>query len=573
MTKVLSGTLNLGFLMLLSKIAILVVVTYSVPLGLVYLSYVMCLELVRRQLRFKCDLVILGIILILGLSCFNLHVFLEQLRVSITIFKHVLSIDAINQVMNYQVSHLAQLYKDGLFIVLVLPLGLRIIRDFYHETLAKRTAQPLVDNMDNESISQGVWVGEKKLNISLKIILSDKELNQHCLVVGTTGAGKTTTLLTFVDSAASRGLPLVYLDGKGSLDLADKLQVIADKYGRKLKVFSLRPKESIQSLACYNPLSSGTATEWKNRIMALFGQAEGRGQEHFSLGEQNYINFVANVLAKLNKPVDLRVFLAFLEHPDMLLATAHEIDATMGRKIAQLHNENENIRTLVGDVVKLLELFIYSDYGKLFSTVDQAGVSQDNVIKLKESILNKEMVLFLFDASAYPEDTRKVAKMVINDLNSSFSDMGEFTKCFCIFDEFASYASDNLAETVSLQRSNGMHAIIGTQSITTVKLKAPDTKRIAEELIACCNTYIIQALNHVEDAETLSKVMGTRKALEVTSQIDSKVGGATGLGYVKRVDEFKIHPQTLKDLRTGEAIIYRKASELNPIKVKIRNIN
>jgi len=237
----------------------------------------------------------------------------------------------------------------------------------------------------------------------------------------------------------------------------------------------------------------------------------------------------------------------------------------MGAKLAKLHNDSD-ISKLVRDVVKLLELFIYSDYGSLFATK-----GMERVIRLKESILNNEMVLFLFDASAYPEDTRKVAKMVINDLNSSISDMRQFTKCFCVFDEFASYASDNLAETISLQRSNGMHAIIGTQSITTVKLKAADTKRIAEELIACCNTYIVQAVNHSEDAEILAKVMGTRKTYEVTSQIDSKQGGSTGLGSVKRVDEFKVHPQMLKDLRQGEAVIYRKAAWLDPVQIKVRN--
>lgn len=60
-----------------------------------------------------------------------------------------------------------------------------------------------------------------------QIEMSDEELNQHMLIIGTTGAGKTNTILNFVDSAISRNLPCVYLDGKGSVDLIDKLGSLA----------------------------------------------------------------------------------------------------------------------------------------------------------------------------------------------------------------------------------------------------------------------------------------------------------------------------------------------------------
>ena len=242
---------------------------------------------------------------------------------------------------------------------------------------------------------------------------------------------------------------------------------------------------------------------------------------------------------------------------------------------------------------------------------DTCGILKDNIINLTQSIANNEIVLFLFDASAYAEDTNKIAKMVISDINSSFADIGSsgnFTKCFCIFDEFASYASSNLAETISLHRSQGMHAIIGTQSIATVKLKNNDTKRIAEELIACCNTYITQAINHPADAETMAHIMGTKPGYTVTTQISNNpnnnlnnringhhhnhgmlnssqhkagmfslgsifgnnAGSASNISRsIRYGDEFKIQPQQLKSLRQGEAIIYRKVVGYDPIHVNI----
>ena len=90
-----------------------------------------------------------------------------------------------------------------------------------------------------------------------RIEMSDEELNQHMLIIGTTGAGKTNTILNFVDSAISRNLPCVYLDGKGSVDLIDKLRSLATKYNRVFKVFTLRPDASIPNLGIFaHPLET-----------------------------------------------------------------------------------------------------------------------------------------------------------------------------------------------------------------------------------------------------------------------------------------------------------------------------
>lgn len=562
---------------LLTRYNIAGIVLYTILLYIAYLEYIfkptltiiLVLHLILRyttQQRIICDLIGLIICTVSGLY-FSISATFDK-----TIALIALQLKQVQQqtyTFNSIIHNLSNWDNTLNFsLLLTLPLVCLNLKNYFtynkhckHYENSQQIVNYTTDNVQN--IPNSTKIG---FSNNTPTIITDQELNQHCLIVGTTGSGKTTTILNFVESAASRNIPVVYLDGKGSPDLIDKLAKIAKQNNKIFKVFTLRPNENIEHLAGYNPFSSGGATEWKNRIMSLFAQVEGKGQEHFSLGEQNFINFVANVLAKFakqNNLIDLRILLAFIEHPSKLIAVANKIDPVTATKLSNLYEKKE-IEQLTGDIIKLLELFIYSDYGKLFNTS-----ANSKVINLKESIQSNEIVLFLFDASAYKEDTNKVAKMVINDLNSCFASVNMFTKCYCIFDEFASYASNNLAETISLHRSNGLHAIIGTQSITTVKLKSNETKRIAEELIACCNTYIVQTLNHTEDVEIMSKTIGTRKTYEVTTQIDNKKGGQTGLGSIKYIDEFKIHPQTLKELKTGEAIIYNKVSKVPPSKIII----
>lgn len=458
----------------------------------------------------------------------------------------------------YQVTHIDFAHQFDLLALIWPVSAINFIQEFVnkHNHLKKTP--------NSEKLIKGVLLTDDN-----QVILEDAELNQHTLIIGTTGSGKTTTLMNFVESSARRNIPLIFLDGKGSSDLIDKMAQIAHNYQRKFKVFTLRPRKEMKFLAGYNPFATGNATEWKNRIMSLFAAVEGKGQEHFSLGEQNYINFVANILAQLPTKVDLRVFLAFLENPDKLLAVAHDQMPEIGKKLAKLNADSE-LSVLIGDVVKLLELFIYSDYGHLFNTFEM-----ENVINIQQSIVNKEMILFQFDASSYPEDTKKIAKIVINDINSTFAGFTEFTKCYCIFDEFASYASSNLAETISLHRSNGMHAVIGTQSIETVKLKSPETKRIAEELLACCNTYIVHTINLRADANTMADIMGNQKQYDVSLTIsndkDSSASDKTNKN-VKIIDAPKISPDQMMELKTGEAIIYRKSISKAPHKIKIRQL-
>jgi hypothetical protein len=60
-----------------------------------------------------------------------------------------------------------------------------------------------------EKLSQpddGTLIGIDEAGNTVKI--TDEELNGHCLVLGATGAGKTTTLMNFIESAARRGIPV-----------------------------------------------------------------------------------------------------------------------------------------------------------------------------------------------------------------------------------------------------------------------------------------------------------------------------------------------------------------------------
>ena len=409
--------------------------------------------------------------------------------------------------------------------------------------------------------------GDFDLGVDLEkgeiVRLTDRELNQHMFIIGTTGAGKTVAILNIATHAAQKNYPLIFLDGKGQVDLVAKLANIANDFNRKFRVFTLRPEaiddEYQQYVASYNPFAAGTFTEWKNRILALFAEVKGKGQQHFALLEEELINSVAQVLFKACKNVDLEFLYQSLTNIDFIVELAERAgDSKLAHKLENMDKE------LVKDVAIMLGLFVESSYGQLFKT---DGVA--NVISLREAIENNEIILFLLDSSAYKSDTEKMAKLIINDINSSFAEIIKPKYSYCVFDEFASYASSNLSDTVSLMRSKGMCAVIGTQSIVSVSLKSDETRRVAEELKSCCNTYLCLAINNEQDAEIMGKVFNTKDDFEVTTQIDVSVGGATGMGSSKLIKAFNVHPEQLKNLTVGEGFLYRKVAKIKPVKIRV----
>ena len=481
-------------------------------------------------------------------------------------FHEYMAVNGMLAFSKLQILKMGSIFCKSITYCLLPYVGIKLVFELYCSPSAmNKINEQNADRQAKVKYQGGDFLLGTNLTDGSSIKLTDEEMNQHMFIMGTTGAGKTTAILNMVVHAAEKGYPVIFLDGKGQLDLVERLSAIAVDSGRVFRVFTLRP-ESIDAeyqkyVATYNPFSAGTFTEWKNRILSLFAEVKGKGQQHYALLEEDLINAVAQILFKMGHTIDLEYLHNALTDVNVLIEFAKKTGETkLAAKLEAIDSE------LVKDVAIMLGLFVESSYGKLFETS-----SSTNVISLRNVLENNEIILFLLDSAAYKSDTEKMAKLIINDINSSFSELVKPKSSYCIFDEFASYASGNLSDTVSLMRSKGMHAIIGTQSVVSVSLKSEETKRVAEELKGCCNTYLCMAINNNEDAEIMGKIYNTSDTFEVTAQIDASIGGATGMGSSKVVKAFNVHPQQLQDLTKGEGFLYRKVARLKPVKIKVNN--
>ena len=500
-------------------------------------------------------------ILIVNFFHFNLALFIDYPHQFFAMYDSYGLVSAIDQfIIKANHSNTGQLYILVPYILFMLGLVIEHRRN-YNKMLSIKSSKQKIEVTTDDAISFGYEISGGK-----EVQITHKELNTHMYINGASGSGKTIAMLNFVIEAAMKKIPLIYIDGKGATELEEKISKIACEHGRTFRVFTLSP-DSVSEPNAYDFLGSGTFTEKKNRIMQLFIQADKAGTSYYQDNLETFVNRVFMVIYQQGLKIDLHRFLILITNINDLVEFAKKDVVLDDGSVVNWQRYFEEIRDMRPEnsprtrIITKLDPFIYSSYGYLFNVI-----AKDNVISLRQSIRNGEIVLFLLDASAFSLDTQRVAKMVISDINATFAELGKLKtpiKTFCCFDEFKNYETDAISKTISLHRSNGMHAIIGTQSLALID------KEIGNGILANCQTHLVMA-SADEDAMRFSEEFGKMDKMDTTTRIrEDRVSEL----ITKTIRAYKIDKQDIKDIvvNTGQGYLHRKAVGGKAVKIQVKH--
>lgn len=149
----------------------------------------------------------------------------------------------------------------------------------------------------------------------------ERLLEQHVLLLGTTGTGKTRMLELLILQAIARGEAVAIVDPKGDERLAQVVRTAAERAGRTFRYFSLpTPETSVR----YNPVGHyAQVREVADRIAALL-PAEGEAMSFRNYGWE-VVDTVARALAVAEEPVTLIALKRFaIDQPWALVRTILE---------------------------------------------------------------------------------------------------------------------------------------------------------------------------------------------------------------------------------------------------------
>lgn len=427
----------------------------------------------------------------------------------------------------------------------------------------KREPNPL--RMRRDRLRSGPfrsYLGESLVSEQAVYLTSEQRL-MHAEVVGSTGTGKSeSVLLPLLAHDIKSGRGAIVIDGKGDLELLDRIHFIVQKTGRfkDFYFFSLAHPEKSHS---YNPLLRGNATELKDKII---GSMVWNEEFYRRMAEQASLTLLKALKARpcpegATEPPPvlfgelhryLTDFKALKELRDT--TTDPELKEDLGKMLDRFDQNHKFLSGLIAD----LYLTSRSEFSK------RMDVLKPKIDLLKVYQHNK-VVYFQLNLQGYGETAKRLGRMILQDIRTISSQIQSGTResgrhFFPVFvDDASSFLDTNFIDFLNKARAAGFGIMLLHQSLGDLVVRR-DTS-FQQQIIENTNIKIILRQDDPVSVEKLTKIGGTKKALISTYQTEQKfIGkGFTGVGSIREGQEFRIEPDRIRALQRGEAVLIWKS--------------
>lgn len=429
----------------------------------------------------------------------------------------------------------------------------------------KRTIEKIKN--DEETPTDGMTLGID-MNSSDRVVQTYQEAGGHTFLVGGSGAGKTRTAFSRIRDQIKNGDAVAVVDLKADPELANIIKIYCDRYGRKMKHFTLQdisepytgPAED--GPAHYDPLAQGDHTRRADMVLDL---RDWEGAEFYKKLTQSYLQLLFTVhinnppkegqsaledAIALMSPKYLQERARPLASNPQLGSIVRSIDALNDEKMS--NSVRENLQTNRSQ----LEIFLQGIAGP-WLTHDRGG----NNISLIDTVKRGgDVVVFSLDSQAYPTLSADIANLIIQDLKTVSSTLlrEQNEVPYHIFiDEFSAIGSDNIVGLINKARASKMFVTIATQTLGDLVVKNPALRM---QIMGIISSFIIHRANTEEDAIVyagltgMTKVAKVRQSVEQTQNLFGGIGTGIGTGNasVEEVEQWKVMPSEIQALSVGE---------------------
>jgi hypothetical protein len=374
--------------------------------------------------------------------------------------------------------------------------------------------------------------------------LTREERNHHLLVSGATGSGKTEGLLQLAEHDIEAGLPVVVIDMKGDRQFASDLHAACVAAGRKDDFLYLTLEPGLSH--SYNPLASGDVLARRDRLMSACIWSD----EAFYRNEAKAA--LSRVLTALSGRGEITLddlYLAFDEKD----AYAAVREAASPRDQPKFDRDLENWTTFWRDMSGLR-----ANLHEFLPLRDRLCVAHAD-IDFREVHRRDRVVYLGLNSQMKKEAAAALAKMALEDLKHLSGSLaaGSETdrKPFSVYIDEARHAVyDGFVGFISQCRSAGIGLTLATQSPLDFDVcEAGVTLAVIQNTV----TKLFFCQPDAASAKFCAELGGTADAVKQTKQVVDEGFGpvATGVYSERGTKEFQVHPDELKTLTVGRALL------------------
>lgn len=381
------------------------------------------------------------------------------------------------------------------------------------------------------------------------VAISDEDLSAHGLILGASGSGKTTALLTVLGQQIRRGQPVVAIDMKGSPFFALQLAQVAAEAGRPFKLWTP------EGPAHWNPLEHGNATELKDKLICT----ERFTEPHYQRAAERYLQNVFQVLGQSGSGhAPALADVVALMDPRRLPSALRGVPRPLADRVQDyVQSLTPDQRSAIRGLQTRLAILTESEAGPYLA----AG--GDVSIDLPAALDGCEVVLFSLNSSRYGQSAGQLGTLAVQDLICATGGRLEqlregraLEQATIAIDEFSGIGGAHVVALFARGREAGVSVIVATQEMADLDRAG---RGVRDQILGNTAVKLVLRQEVPESAELVAQIAGTERVWEETRQIGATIFGGLPAGGTRReAERFVIHPNDIKALRTGDAVLISK---------------
>jgi conjugal transfer pilus assembly protein TraD len=385
-----------------------------------------------------------------------------------------------------------------------------------------------------------------------KVLLSDRQLSAHALILGASGAGKSTTLLKLLTEHVRIGRPVVAIDMKGSPAFARTLADVAAASGRAFLLWTPDGPSS------WNPLAHGNPTELKDKLIAT----ERFTEPHYQRAAERYAQMVLQALhyAQPDAAPTLEQVVAMMDPrrlPGLLRHAPRPFADRVQDYLAALPPDQLSaIRGLATRLAVITEAHTGAFLGGSEPTPDSSAID------VRAALAGGQVVLFSLNSSTYGKLSAQIGALAIQDLVAAAGHrLAEPTRrgqAVIGIDEFSALDSDNVISLLARCREAGVSVLLSTQELADLDRSA---RGLRDQVLGSTAVKIAHRQEVPASARTIAQMAGMVTVWEESVQTSRHplLGPReTGRATRREAERFRVHPDEISSLAPGQAVLITK---------------
>jgi energy-coupling factor transporter ATP-binding protein EcfA2 len=382
----------------------------------------------------------------------------------------------------------------------------------------------------------GIRLGADHDNRRRPFDLAASELRQHVFIPGASGSGKTTTLARLADGAMQSGYGVVIVDCKGG-GLGAVAKMLASRHNVPYIVVDPDDPATLG----YNPCT-GDGPDVTNKLIGAFSY--GTEGEIYKQVAMRVLPVIVKGLVAAKRPVTLATITDACDQ-NALAQLGYDAGPPVQEELARIAQAEGIGKAGYQSLEYRFGALLQGKFGTLFTK--EPALDWD-------AVLAKQSVVYVcLSATAASEDVELMGRVIAQDLKQVCARRLRLvgtghavTPVIVAFDEFAALReAEQITDLLLQARQAEMPVLLSTQYL-------PEAVPIRKAALQA-GVLVVHRLD-AKDAEEIAAQFGTKSAWKVTQQMDWETG-TSQKGSIRDVEEYVVHPNTLRRLPTGQAAV------------------